>query len=181
MPDAETSATGRLVVDIVDGTPGWPAIVTAAELAAAAQLAYLRGRTSTAGIVGTVPPGPAEVAIALSDDAAVRILNARFRGIDKSTNVLSFPAGGRDGGSGPLRLGDLALARETVEREANELGISARSHVLHLVVHGILHLLGYDHDAPTAAERMENLETMILAELGIDDPYAGLEPVDGAE
>ncbi len=80
-----------------------------------------------------------------------------------------------------MRLGDLALARETVEREANELGISARSHALHLVVHGILHLLGYDHDAPTAAERMENLETTILAELGIDDPYAGLEPVDGAE
>ncbi len=92
MPDAETSATGRLVVDIVDGTPGWPAIVAdGRSWRQRQQLAYLRGRTSAAGVVETVPPRPAEVAIALSDDAAVRILNARFRGIDKSTNVLSFP------------------------------------------------------------------------------------------
>jgi probable rRNA maturation factor len=104
--------------------------------------------------------------IALADDKRVRALNARDRRKDKPTNVLSYPSGER------AFLGDVVLARQTVWREARLQGKTPADHVAHLVVHGTLHLMGYDHETSEAdAERMEALERRILAKLGIADPY----------
>jgi probable rRNA maturation factor len=115
-------------------------------------------------------PG-AELSVLLSDDARVRVLNREWRGKDTPTNVLSFPGGDEDEPPyGPL-LGDLALARETVAREADEMGIPFSDHLTHLVAHGFLHLFGYDHIEDRDAEEMETLERQILAELEIADPY----------
>ena len=102
----------------------------------------------------------------MGNDAAVRKLNARDRRKDKPTNVLSYPSGER-----PF-LGDIVLARQTVWREARQQNKTPAAHVSHLVVHGTLHLLGYDHETSEAdAERMEALERRILARMGIADPY----------
>ena len=125
-----------------------------------------------------------EVAIALVGDDEVRELNRTWRGQDKPTNVLSFPAGddsavpaqGEASGT-PLPLGDVILGFQTVAREAKEQDITLGDHACHLTVHGVLHLLGFDHDTPAQAEEMEGLERRVLAELGIDDPYAGSEPL----
>ena len=103
--------------------------------------------------------------IRFSDDAEITALNARFRGREKPTNVLSFPDG-QDG-----YLGDVILAYETIAHEAAAQGKSLRAHTLHLVVHGVLHLLGYDHLHPRDARRMETLEIAILARLGVTNPY----------
>ena len=104
--------------------------------------------------------------VALADDKVVRALNARDRKKDKPTNVLSYPSGER------AFLGDIVLARQTVWREARVQKKSPADHVAHLVVHGVLHLLGHDHETGDAdAERMEALERRILARLGIADPY----------
>lgn len=112
-----------------------------------------------------------EVSVVLTDDAEQRELNRQWRGFDKSTNVLSFPQIEPFAPVSGL-LGDITLARETVEKEADEMGISFEAHFTHLVVHGFLHLLGYDHIEEEDAEEMEGLETDILATLGIADPYA---------
>jgi len=115
---------------------------------------------------------PGEVTIRLSDDPVVRQLNRDFRGKDKPTNVLSFPMSDGAGPDGvPAPLGDIVIAYGTVAREAAEQGKSIEQHLLHLVVHGVLHLLGYDHERPAAARKMESLETRILASFGIADPY----------
>lgn len=107
------------------------------------------------------------VSLLLTDDAAVRELNARFRAQDKPTNVLSFPAP-----PNPERfLGDVALAFGVCEREAREQGKPLAHHLQHLVAHGVLHLLGYDHMNDAEAHEMEGLERVILAGLGIPDPY----------
>lgn len=117
--------------------------------------------------------GPVEAVVALSSDAQVRQLNAAFRGIDKPTNVLSFPASAQPPVAGERRaLGDIIVACETVLRESAEQEIPAGHHLQHLVVHGLLHLLGYDHLSDDQAAVMEQLETRILATLGIPDPYA---------
>lgn len=116
-----------------------------------------------------------EVSVVLADDATVRTLNRDHRGKDKPTNVLSFPIGGEDGPAGgtaaPVMLGDVILACETVTAEAAAQGKSVADHLRHLVVHGVLHLAGHDHEDDAAAERMERLETRILADLGVGDPY----------
>lgn len=110
------------------------------------------------------------LAVALADDRRVRALNARDRAKDKPTNVLSYPSG--EAAKAGAFLGDIALARQTVWREAREQGKRPADHVAHLVVHGTLHLLGHDHETGDAeAERMEALERRILARLGIADPY----------
>ena len=124
------------------------------------------------------PAMPIEVSLVFSSDEQVRAVNAEWRGQDKPTNVLSFPAfplvpGGKPG---PM-LGDIIIARETVEREAGDLEKSFTDHLTHLMVHGFLHLFGYDHMDGDEAERMESLETRILAALGLSDPYAGQDPV----
>ena len=115
--------------------------------------------------------GQVEASIVLADDALVRDLNRTYRRQDRPTNVLSFPNDGQDGETGPRLLGDVILARETVVREARDQGKSATAHMSHLVVHGLLHLLGFDHESAPQAERMEILEVAILAGLGIENPY----------
>ncbi len=104
--------------------------------------------------------------IVFSSDAEIRKLNAQFRGKDAPTNVLSFPGSEDDD-----YLGDVILGYETVKREAKAQGKSFRAHTLHLVVHGVLHLLGHDHMQPRAAKRMESLEIKILARMAIANPY----------
>lgn len=115
--------------------------------------------------------GAAELSILLTNDEEQHALNKEWRGKDSSTNVLSFP---QIEPFGPVvgLLGDITLARETLEREAAELDKSFTDHFTHLVVHGFLHILGYDHIGDAEALQMESLETQILASLGVDDPYA---------
>lgn len=123
-----------------------------------------------AGAVARQPgldvPAGAELSVALADDATVRRLNRDYRGKDRPTNVLSFPGPG-----GPL-LGDVVIALETLVDEAREEGIAPEHHLAHLTVHGLLHLLGHDHETEAEALAMEGLETAILAGLGIADPHA---------
>lgn len=123
-------------------------------------------------------PGPLEVSLVFTDDASIREINREWRSQDKPTNVLSFPAFPLEPGGkpGPM-LGDIVLARETIEREAADLGKPFEEHLTHLLVHGFLHLFGYDHMDAEEAEEMEGLETRILSEFGISDPYAGQDPV----
>ncbi|MEM7223474.1 MAG: rRNA maturation RNase YbeY [Pseudomonadota bacterium] len=115
-----------------------------------------------------------ELSLVLVDDDFMKELNGRFRGQDKATNVLSFgdleprPESPRQV---PWLLGDVVLARQTVEREAAAQAKSMNDHVIHLVVHGVLHLLGFDHESEPEARAMERLEVAVLAELGIADPY----------
>ena len=112
----------------------------------------------------------AELSVLLCDDARMREINRQWRGIDKPTNVLSFPQA-LPGGGNPL--GDIAVAHETVAREASEEGKSFEDHYSHMIVHGFLHLLGFDHENDADAGEMEGRERQILARLGIADPYAG--------
>lgn len=113
-----------------------------------------------------------ELSLVFTDDANIRTINAKWRHIDKATNVLSFPAFPMQPGQrpGPI-LGDIVIARETVQREAQEENKSFDDHLNHLIVHGLLHLTGYDHQNDDEAEQMESLERKILASLGISDPY----------
>jgi probable rRNA maturation factor len=121
-------------------------------------------------VLAAVPlESDAEISLLFADDAFVHDLNARYRGQDKPTNVLSFPA---PPGPGPRQLGDIVLAYETVAREAAEAGKPFRDHTAHLLVHGLLHLLGYDHENDAEAEIMERREAEILETLDIPDPYA---------
>jgi probable rRNA maturation factor len=124
----------------------------------------------------------AEIAVMLTDDAGIRTLNSNWRGIDKPTNVLSFPAlqgeGDRKPDDAPRMLGDIAIAYQTMRREADDEGKPFDHHLSHLAVHGFLHLIGYDHEDEDDAEAMEALETEILAQLGIPDPYADRERMD---
>lgn len=124
------------------------------------------------------PEVPTELSLVFTDDESIRDINAEWRDKDKPTNVLSFPAYPVGPGDmpGPM-LGDIVIARETVEREALDLEKSFEDHLTHLLVHGFLHLLGYDHIETDEAEEMEGLETRILAKLGLSDPYAGQEPL----
>jgi probable rRNA maturation factor len=124
------------------------------------------------------PKQPTEVSLVFADDEMIREINAEWRDKDKPTNVLSFPAFPVTPGKmpGPM-LGDIIVARETVEREAVDLEKTFEDHLTHLMVHGFLHLFGYDHIEVTDAEKMEALETRILAKLGLSDPYAGQDPI----
>ena len=117
----------------------------------------------------------AEVSLLLCDDARIREINREWRGLDKPTNVLSFPAAPRALLAKSPAVGDIAIAHETVAREAVEEGKTFRDHYMHMVAHGFLHLLGYDHETDAEAEEMEGLEISILGALGVADPYASLD------
>ena len=116
-----------------------------------------------------------EMAVVLADNEFVQVLNNRYRGLDKPTNVLSFPADNQFNTCKVEQLGDIIIAYETVEYEAGDQGKSFENHFTHLVLHGLLHLLGYDHMEESEAEEMEQLERKILKDLGIEDPYEGTE------
>ena len=124
--------------------------------------------------------GEAELAVMLTDDTGIRTLNNNWRGIDKPTNVLSFPALQPTGPAGPddapRMLGDIAIAYQTTRKEADDEEKPFDHHLSHLAVHGFLHLIGYDHEKDDDAEAMEGLEREILAQLGIPDPYADRDP-----
>lgn len=122
-------------------------------------------RAVRAALALAPPPADTELAVALADDALLQQLNRTYRGLDKPTNVLSFAAGE------PALLGDIAIAFETTAREAAAAGKRLDDHLSHLVVHGTLHLLGYDHETAEDAAEMEPLEVRALAALGIADPY----------
>ncbi|PRX04340.1 rRNA maturation RNase YbeY [Martelella mediterranea] len=132
-----------------------------------------------AEVEGQPFPQPApELSLVFADDATIRDINAEWRDRDSATNVLSFPAFPVAPGEmpGPM-LGDIVIAFETVAREAEALEKSFDDHLTHLLVHGFLHLLGYDHIENDEAEVMEGLETRILATLDLSDPYQGSDPL----
>ena len=118
----------------------------------------------------------AELSLLLTDDKRIRAVNRDWRGFDKPTNVLSFPAVPPERVASSPVLGDIVLALETLTREAEAEGKSFGDHLSHLVIHGLLHLLGEDHETEAEAQRMEAMETAALARLGIADPYAGSDP-----
>jgi probable rRNA maturation factor len=124
--------------------------------------------SATLGETRSAPQG-CGLSLLLADDAEIRDLNRRFRGQDKPTNVLSFPAHPRGGQDS---LGDIALAFETVRAEAAAGGLPVLHHLDHLLVHGILHLIGFTHDEEDEAARMIAAEIAIMARLGLPDPYA---------
>ena len=151
-----------------DSSTGLEQLVTRAARAAVAESAFPQLAESVR---------PVELSVRLTSDEEVRLLNAHWRRKDQPTNVLSFPMAEPyeleqvdEDGPG-LLLGDLVLARGVCEREAAEKAISVEQHAAHLVVHGTLHLLGYDHDGDAEAGDMEQRETRALARLGIADPY----------
>jgi probable rRNA maturation factor len=149
--------TEGLDIDAVVEADGW-------EAALAEPPEALAARVIAATASGEAASGA--VAVLFADDATVQVLNRQWRGQDKPTNVLSFPAP-----AGLGALGDIALALETVLAEARAQGKRPRDHATHLIAHGMLHLLGYDHEDDDEAELMEDRERAILAGLGIADPY----------
>ena len=162
MPERRRRPKSKIDVEIIDDAGNWPDLddsralieAVAAEVAVEPELAI----------------GKVSVTIALSDDANVAALNGQFRSKPKPTNVLSFPPGP---GSPPGYLCDIVLALETLRREATEQDVPFEHHLQHLVVHGLLHLCGLDHQNDGDAERMERLEIKILSRLGVADPYTG--------
>jgi probable rRNA maturation factor len=142
--------------------------------------AVIHRAINAAAEVADADVGEAELAIMLTDDTGIRTLNNNWRGIDKPTNVLSFPALQPTAGApadAPRMLGDIAIAYETTRKEADDEEKPFDHHLSHLAVHGFLHLIGYDHEKDGDAEAMEGLEREILAQLGIPDPYADRERV----
>jgi probable rRNA maturation factor len=157
MPEIDILVKSRLWGSV----PGARAMVIRAAEAVAASL----------GKEGPFQQGD-EIGVTLLDDVSIAALNRRWRGKDAPTNVLSFPAPQHQAIRIPRLLGDIVLAFETVEREAKAQGKAIDDHLAHLVVHGLLHLLGYDHMKKSEARRMEALEIGILATIGVADPYA---------
>ena len=159
-------------IDVVAAHACWNKICPQAEGLArdAAELALLRGSATS----GRRWRGPVELGIILTNAVEQRRLNRDYRGHDMSTNVLAFPAWEPTvqlPAGVPILLGDVVLACETVALEAVEQDKPVADHLMHLVVHGVLHLLGYDHSTQAEAAEMEALETAILASLGVSDPY----------
>jgi probable rRNA maturation factor len=152
-----------------DSSRTWESLIRKAAEAAIAESAFPQLADSSR---------PIELSVRLAGDEEVRGLNAHWRGKDKPTNVLSFPMAetyeleqADEDRPGGIMLGDLILARGVCEREAAEKGVPVEQHATHLLVHGTLHLLGYDHEADADAADMEAREVKALARLGIDNPY----------
>jgi probable rRNA maturation factor len=161
-------------IDIAEPCPAWR---TALPRRRAICRAAARAALAAAPAGWAANAAAAELSIVLGDDALLRRLNRQWRGKDKPTNVLSFPArdaathGTASPAGMPLPLGDVILAFDTVAGEAAVQGKTLAGHLAHLVVHGVLHLLGFDHEEAAAAARMETLETQVLAGIGVADPY----------
>ena len=149
-------------IEIIIDAPGWEAIADLEGLATR----VVRASCSASG--AKLASG-GEVAITFCNDAAIRALNAQWRQRDTATNVLSFPTPGRL--EEKRLLGDIVIAQETVAREAAEQGKEFEDHTAHMIIHGFLHLIGYDHETPEEADVMEALERRIAAALGLSDPY----------
>jgi probable rRNA maturation factor len=144
-------------ITLLVAEPGWRSVRgLPGRLRRAAGIAVERSGRATRG----------DLTLLLADDARLHALNLAFRAKDRPTNVLSFPARSAD------YLGDVAMAYGMTRKEAREQGKTISDHATHLAVHGVLHLLGYDHETARAARIMEPLEVAILSELGIGDPYA---------
>ncbi|MGE3293403.1 MAG: rRNA maturation RNase YbeY [Geminicoccaceae bacterium] len=158
--DSDSSHT----IEVAVASDEWFAAVTEAEAIC---------RRVVTAVLDREAVGPCEVSVVLADDRLVIELNRDYRGIDRPTNVLSFPSGSMElaPGQGQALLGDVVVAVETVRREAAAQDRSVADHLVHLVVHGTLHLLGYDHEADDEAEVMERREVELLAGLGVADPY----------
>jgi probable rRNA maturation factor len=152
-----------LEIDINVAAPAWRRVADLEELAKECV------RQSLAASGAALAP-ECEISVTFCDDATIGKLNAEWRGKDQPTNVLSFPTPGAIERK-PL-LGDVIIAYETVAREAEEQGKLLRAHAAHMVAHGFLHLIGYDHETAAEAERMEALERKIATALGFPDPYA---------
>ena len=173
----------ELQIEITADNPAWasavPDAAAIAERAARAALAEVRARAPAA--LGAA--SACELGITLTDDRHIAVLNRDWRGQDRPTNVLSFPIGeageaGEADGPAPRLLGDVVVALETLLAEAAAEAMSPTAHLSHLVVHGVLHLLGYDHEVTAEAEAMEALERDVLAGLGIADPYREQEAAE---
>ncbi len=170
------SAITEPTVAVVIASPcaAWAEACPSAEKLAgvAARIALAHGMAES----GLMSGAAIELGVNLADDAAQQQLNRDWRRIDRPTNVLAFPAWESRTPvppEAPILLGDVVLAFETVAREAEEQGKPIADHLSHLVVHGVLHLLGYDHLGEAEAVAMEALETTILAVVGVPDPYRG--------
>lgn len=157
--------SAAVVVDVLVDSPVWEALPEAEEL-------VTQAIEAAAGLADRPLRPGAEVSVLLADDAMVRGLNRQWRGKDSATNVLSFPAAAPGETARAPLLGDIALAYETIRREAGDEARPIADHLRHLAVHGFLHLIGHDHLTNAQAEAMEALERRILASLGVPDPYA---------
>lgn len=159
-----------LHLDIIEQDGDWTdfgAVIEIVKAAGAALAAHPRCQNAQGG----------EASIVLASDALLKTFNRTYRGKDSSTNVLSFPFQLPPGAEESSYLGDVVLAAETLRREAAELGVPCAHHLQHLVIHGLLHLLGFDHVIATEAEDMESIEAEVLGALGISNPYAGEQAV----
>jgi probable rRNA maturation factor len=163
MRRAAGRCTAAPSIDITVASPLWDGQPQAAQT--------VRDAIAAAAAALTAPFS--EVSIVLTDDASIAQVNRQWRGVDKPTNVLSFPAAKLGVQGPPSLLGDVIVAYETLEREAAEQAKPFLHHLAHLVVHGYLHLLGYDHQTDSEAGAMEGLERDILSRLRIADPYRG--------
>lgn len=150
-----------LQIDVLTQDENWPDVRALIEHAVTAALTVACFNEST------------ELSIVLSNDALIQDLNKQYRGKDKPTNVLSFPQ------DDEFSLGDIVLALETIQREAEEQKKEFNDHLMHLIVHGTLHLLGHDHKEDSEAEKMESLEVKILDDIGVENPYEDSDtPID---
>jgi probable rRNA maturation factor len=158
-------AAGNVETALELRAPAWAAALPDVE-------AICRRAAAAAHAAAAMPPG--EISLVLADDAFIRALNRDHRGHDRATDVLSFPQldGRAPDAAAPALLGDVVVAYETAARDAKAAGAPLSDHLSHLIIHGILHLAGHDHEDEAEAEVMENLERTALARLGIADPYA---------
>ena len=161
MRPAPERRTSPPQIDIQRESPLWEAQPMAAQIVNDA-IAAAASELSTVG---------GEVSIVLTDDSVIARLNRDWRGIDKPTNVLSFPASDHTGHEGTRLLGDIVIAYQTLERECEDENWVFFHHLAHLTIHGFLHLSGYDHQTDTQAEEMEALESKIMSRLNMPDPY----------
>lgn len=172
LPDAETCLTvasegERLALEIDIADPRWQTAWPGMDIAISALLTELAGQIEA-------PDNRWAANVLFCDDAAQKGLNAQFRNKDATTNVLSFPAGDiltPAPTTCPLELGDISVAFETVASEARDANISFEHHACHMIVHGLLHLLGHDHQTDADASAMESIETDVLSRVGIRNPY----------